>query len=289
MKTAPMTTMMNIKIFRISLLAIAVILSLPMQLTAAGSNVNKETAAADSAYNAGEYQKAISAYENIIRNRGASAASLFNLGNAFARSGNLGMARLCYERAKKLSPGDRQIENNLAYVASKIEDANAANAGKDKNTLAPDAPSFFESLYRTLAVEIPSDRWAIIAAVAFAILTGAIAAYIFSSNVTIRKFGFFGSIVFLVLTGIFIALAFMSAKAFERQDEVIITAYKTRLLSSPQPEAKPTSTQLVQGTKLHIDDNDPSGPDTKGWYHVRLNSRTSGWINATECELIKTE
>lgn len=284
-----MTIMMNIKIFRIILLAVTVVVSWPMQLTAAGSNVNKETAAADSAYNAGSYQKAISVYENIIRNRGVSAASLFNLGNAFARSGNLGMARLCYERAKRLSPGDRQIENNLAYVASKIEDANAANAGKDKNTVAPDAPSFFESLYRTLAVEIPSDRWAIIAAVAFAILTGAIAAYIFSSNVTIRKLGFFGSIVFLVLTGIFIALAFMSAKAFECQDEVIITAYKARLLSSPQPEAKPTSTQLVQGTKLHIDDNDPSGPDTKGWYHVRLNSRTSGWINATECELIKTE
>ena len=62
-------------------------------------------------------------------------SSLFNLGNAYMRSGNLGKARLCYERAKRLSPDDGRIENNLAYVSSKVDDANAANSGKDKMPL----------------------------------------------------------------------------------------------------------------------------------------------------------
>jgi hypothetical protein len=47
---------------------------------------------------------------------GFSAASLYNLGNSYARAGKPGMAILNYERASLLAPGDPDIEANLRFV-----------------------------------------------------------------------------------------------------------------------------------------------------------------------------
>jgi hypothetical protein len=47
---------------------------------------------------------------------GYSAAALFNLGNAYARSGKPGLAVLNYERARLLEPNDPDIEANLRRI-----------------------------------------------------------------------------------------------------------------------------------------------------------------------------
>lgn len=47
---------------------------------------------------------------------GYSAASLYNLGNAYARSGKIALAVLEYERARVLAPRDPDIEANLAHA-----------------------------------------------------------------------------------------------------------------------------------------------------------------------------
>lgn len=47
---------------------------------------------------------------------GYSAASLYNLGNVYARSGKTALAVLEYERARLLAPRDPDLEANLAHV-----------------------------------------------------------------------------------------------------------------------------------------------------------------------------
>ena len=47
---------------------------------------------------------------------GYSASSLYNLANAYARSGKPGLAVLNYERARLLDPTDPDIETNLRHV-----------------------------------------------------------------------------------------------------------------------------------------------------------------------------
>ena len=47
---------------------------------------------------------------------GYSAAALYNLGNAYARSGKPGLAVLNYERARLLNPDDADLEANLRHV-----------------------------------------------------------------------------------------------------------------------------------------------------------------------------
>ncbi len=45
-----------------------------------------------------------------------SAASLYNLGNSYARAGKTGLAVLNYERASLLAPNDPDIQANLRYA-----------------------------------------------------------------------------------------------------------------------------------------------------------------------------
>lgn len=47
---------------------------------------------------------------------GYSAPALYNLGNAYARSGKPGLAVLNYERARLLDPNDPDLEANLRHV-----------------------------------------------------------------------------------------------------------------------------------------------------------------------------
>jgi hypothetical protein len=54
--------------------------------------------------------------EQRIANGQSSAASLYDLGNSYARAGKLGLAVLNYERAHLLAPRDADIDANLRRV-----------------------------------------------------------------------------------------------------------------------------------------------------------------------------
>ncbi|MBI5023959.1 MAG: tetratricopeptide repeat protein [Candidatus Omnitrophica bacterium] len=75
------------------------------------------TAAA--AYRAEDYDKAVAAYEAILRGGKESGALYYNLGNSYFKKGSLGKAILNYERARRLIPRDGDLNFNLAYARSK--------------------------------------------------------------------------------------------------------------------------------------------------------------------------
>lgn len=65
------------------------------------------------AYNAGDYPKAIDAYEQLTAESVVSPAVFFNLGNAYYRSGQRGAAVANYERALQLDPASQEARENL--------------------------------------------------------------------------------------------------------------------------------------------------------------------------------
>jgi len=72
----------------------------------------------NSAYRAGDYRRAIAAYEQVRAGGHASGALYFNLGNAYFKDGDRGRAILNYQRARELTPRDPDLLANLAYVES---------------------------------------------------------------------------------------------------------------------------------------------------------------------------
>ena len=67
-------------------------------------------------YADGAYKQAIDEYEQILKAGYQSSAVFYNLGNAYFRDGQLGMAIMNYVRAQRLAPRDDDIKTNLEFA-----------------------------------------------------------------------------------------------------------------------------------------------------------------------------
>ncbi len=69
------------------------------------------------------YQRAALRYERLVRAGGIRNGKLFyNLGNAYFKAQDIGRAILNYRRAERYIPGDPNLQQNLAYVRSRLQD-----------------------------------------------------------------------------------------------------------------------------------------------------------------------
>jgi tetratricopeptide (TPR) repeat protein len=89
----------------------SLLILLPAPARAQGDDVS--LGAANQAFEDGRYDEAARLFQQLIEQRGYSAPLCFNLGNAEAKAGNMGLALLNYERARYLAPGDGDINHNL--------------------------------------------------------------------------------------------------------------------------------------------------------------------------------
>lgn len=237
-------------------------------------------------YLRGEYSKAAEAYLQIEKTQGSSASLYFDLANCYVETGDYAHAMLYYSRARRLAPRDREIKNNINYLASKIEDTNRAELHGKKISVVPDSETFFQTADRMIAEDVLSNTWATWSAITFILFLICLTIYLFCSDVLLRKTGFFGGISLFIVSVVFIIFAFMAASSSDSRDRGVLMAYKTELLIEPSSDAKPASSQLCQGTCLDIiaEETDVQGATT--WYKVRLNSNFEGWIRAADIEII---
>ena len=246
----------------------------------------KMVAEADSAYSKGEFEKAAGLYTEVLDAIGPSASLLYNLGNACYRMGHEGEARLYLERAKRLDPSSSYINQNIAYLSTRITDANKAELKGKKGDVAPDAEGFFGKVNRKISIDSSSDSWARLAVIAFILLVLTLAAYLFSRNVYVRKFGFFSALAFLFFTVVFIVFAEMAASHFESKDEAVLVQFKVTLGAEPAADAPTVGFPLHRGTKFRILDTELNTEGEPAWYKVELNHNNIGWLPADVVEVI---
>ncbi len=241
---------------------------------------------ADSAYKSGDYAKAINLYKAIADKEGTSAALLYNLGNAYVKSGNPGDAVVYYARALRLAPRSSEIANNLKYAERIVSERNKADLKGKQISVDKDARSFIGSIINTIKYQVPTNTWAMLGAGFFVAMIICIAGYLFMSEVMLRKIGFFCAIFFGFASAIMVIFAFSSSSQITRTDEAVVTAYKTSLLAEPKSDARPVSTPLNKGTIVDILDIEKGVSGKISWYKVRRNSNFLGWISAESVEVI---
>lgn len=244
----------------------ATVLLLLLFLPLSGHAVTK--AEADSAYIRGQYQQAIKDYEMLLK-QGASADLYYNLGNAYYRSENITRAVLNYERALLLSPGDRDIRFNLQIARAKTIDK-----------IVPESEMFFFTWYRSLVNLMSVDAWAWTALIALALLIVLLLVYLFSDRIWLRKVGFFGGFVLLIL--------FALSNLFAWQQKQDLLFRKGAIVISPSVTVKSTPAKngtdlfiLHEGTKVSITDG-----TMKGWMGIRIADGKEGWIESNMIEEI---
>jgi tetratricopeptide (TPR) repeat protein len=243
----------------------AIVLLLLLAPMAANAATKAE---ADSAYVNGNYQKAITEYESLLK-QGASAEIYYNLGNAYYRTENITRAVLNYERALQLSPGDGDIRFNLQIARSKTIDK-----------IVPESEMFFVTWYRSLVNMMSVDGWGRTALVSLALVIVLFLVYLFSARVWMQKVGFFGGGVPLVL--------FVISNFFAWQQRQNILYRQGAIVVAPSVTVKSTPAQngtdlfiLHEGTKVIITDG-----SMKNWREVRLADGKKGWIESKKIEVI---
>ena len=225
-------------------------------------------AEADSAYVRGQYQQAIRDYEALLK-QGASAELYYNLGNAYYRTENIPEAVLNYERALLLSPGDRDIRFNLQIARSKTFDK-----------IVPESEMFFVTWYRSLVSLMSVDGWARTALVALALTIVLLLVYLFSYRIWLRKAGFFGGVVLLLL--------FVGANIFAWQQKKDLLNRKGAIIFVPAVTVKSTPAAngtdlfiLHEGTKVVITDG-----SMRDWKEIRIADGKEGWIESKHLRVI---
>lgn len=233
---------------------------------------------ADSAYNKENYTEAIDYYLQSIAADGVSSDIYYNLGNAYYRENKIGKAIICYERALKIDPSNTDARINLEFVKTRIEDA------------PEDDSSFLSNLHYRISSLMNPNSWAVVALVLFIVLLGAVALYIFSSNTTIRKVGFFGGIVFIVVFIYTIVIAAQTSSEPFRHDTAIVIVPTTNLSSAPRLSNSQAEkvVPIHEGTKVTILDSvsTPDNPHVGKWYDVKINNSSRAWLNADDVEKI---
>jgi tetratricopeptide (TPR) repeat protein len=211
-------------------------------------------------YTTGDFEKAISNYEQILSSGQESAKLYFNLGNAYYKAGNINRAVLNFERAKILDPNDENIDFNIKmanqFVVTSIEPL----------------PLPFFLRWRTSVINMySSDSWSYISIISFIIFLILIGLFIFSRIVMIRRISFLTGIFILIFSGFAFSFASKQKKKIVERNSAIVFCPRVTVKSAPAQ----TGTDLFliyEGLKVQITDS----IDT--WKEIKLADGNEGWL-----------
>ena len=220
---------------------------------------------ANELYRKGQFEAAARAYASLadagIRNGGL----YYNLGNALFKSGRLGSSILWYERARRLLPGDDDIEANLEFARSRKVDREEPE----------DLPPIIRSLTKAYRSSHP-DGLLVICLVMISGMGAAGVLWLFRPERRAM------CILFLALFGLgwVTSGALMAMRAHDlSQPEAVVLADEVLGRSGPGGDYVEVFT-LHEGTKVSVERAEG------GWILVRLPNGLGGWIFGDAAERI---
>lgn len=223
-------------------------------------------------YNEGDFRKVIEVLEkekNEQKKLGLESSELYyNLGNAYFRVNEIAKARLNYERALLLDPGDRDTRHNIDYLMTKIEDK------------IPVADSFFLSIWFNAIQNLyKSNTWANIGVICFILLIACFVVFFFSRLVFFKKVAFYSGIVLIIVVIFANIFSFRQKSRIENRNTAIIMVGSAPIASSPDLNSKEL-TVLHAGTKVTVTKEDSN------WIEIEIDNGTIGWIQREKLEII---
>jgi tetratricopeptide (TPR) repeat protein len=223
---------------------------------------------AEELYRDGRFAEAAEQYEVLISQGIEDGTLCYNLGNAYFKSGQLGLAILHYERALRLMPGDRDTKANLEFANTLIADV----------VERPDLPSYVAwvvDLYRSLE----PGTCAGLLSLMFLAGGGAISILILGRWPRLRV----PAIYTLVIAGFFalVGAGVLAGKLYSASGTVdaIVLVPSSDVRSGPG-ETNPQLTEIHAGLKVSILGS------REGWYQISLPNGLTGWVREDQVEVI---
>ncbi len=215
-----------------------------------------------------QYRDAAKKYEEILLNEGFSAELYYNLGNAYYKSNEIGLAILNYERALRLKPLYADAQHNLEFVNLRVIDKL-----EDENTF------FLRKWFNFILKLRTPDQWLYIAVPLFVFSLAGFLMFVFGKTRLFRKGGFYAGLLSLIFSIAFVGFSTLRKGQLENHNQGIILSGAVVVKGSPDKSGTDLF-QLHEGTKVEI-------VGTLGeWNEIRLSNGSVGWLEIKHLGII---
>jgi tetratricopeptide (TPR) repeat protein len=211
-------------------------------------------------YNAGKYNEAVRAYQFVLGKGFESPVLYFNLGNAFYKAGNSTYAILNYERAKKMSPNDEDINYNLDLARRQIVD----------NIVTLPEPGFL-GWGRQLISQLTANEWGVLSIITFFIFLILFGLFLFSRTIQLKRVSFWLAALAFICSSITFTFGSSLRNRLLHHNSAVITERSLRVKGSPSE----TGTELFiihEGLTVQLTDK------LGDWVEIRLPDGNKGWV-----------
>ena len=144
----------------------------------------------------------------------------------------------------------------------------------------PQSEMFFFAWYRSLVNMMNIDSWANLALISILLTLILALVYLFSSNILLRKIGFFGGLFFIVLFILSNIFAFQQTSELKSRDGAIVIVPSTVVKKTPSTNSSDQGV-IHEGTRVDIMDD-----TMREWKGVRLADGREGWVQTSAIEKI---
>lgn len=224
---------------------------------------------ATDAYNEGDYQQAISLYDEILENGEHSAALYFNLGNSYYKLNQIAPSIYYYEKALLLKPEDPEIKTNLAY---------AQNMTLDAIEVLPETG--LAKIYQRIMGQLSFDQWAYTSVIFLILFVLGYLAFYFLRYATHKRIAFISSFTFLMVAIVSVLFAFMQFTQFKAEQPAIVFAEVVSVKSEPNNRSGEAFV-LHEGTKVNVLEQ------LNDFKKIQLVDGKVGWVSEEDIKLLK--
>ena len=224
---------------------------------------------ANSAYNAGQFEKAVMLYEEILESGQHSAELYYNLANSYYRLNQVGESIFYFEKAKQLKPTDEDIIVNSAF---------AQNMAIDAVEILP--KSQITRLKEKTIDLFSQDGWGYFIVLLTWLLALFWGLYLWN-KVPIFKRTFFVSIVVLALILIG-SLSIAIIKSSNTADTTYGILFNKKIEVWAEPNSRAEVLFLLhEGTKVQMLDK------LQEWQKISISNGSEGWVKDGKLRSLK--
>jgi len=242
-----------------------------LALLSAGAYAQTDWETANQAYQDGNYEEAIIGFENLLQDPAvmaeARAEVLYNLGNAYFKTGENARAILAYERCLRIVPNHQDAKFNLKFAESRIID-----------NIEDHHQFFLLQWAQTVRGWAAESTWLLWSVILFILCLAGMFVFAFLRNTTVRKTAFYTGVLALCLS----IIALWCGLSLHHRDmakaEAIIIQGVVNAKSSPDKSGTDLFV-LHEGTKVRI------GDAVGDWCEIRVGDNI-GWIRQNALERI---
>jgi len=223
---------------------------------------------ANQLYSQGKFKAATEQYRKITESDFANEAVYYNLANAYFKQNQIGQAILYYEKAKRLSPSDREISENLDLARTRIVDK-----------MESSQDSFLWRQVSRLMSWLPLNFETGLAVALFVGANGLFTLFLEARSERFRRALLVGS---AALFAVFLVVGVSNALRIYQSVtdlEAVILAEKADVLSGPGQD-NPTLFSIHEGLKVKVQSQ------VSDWSQISLENGWTGWIRVADLGMI---